>query len=148
MSDSCDPWTTVDMDPQTGFPVLHYLPEFPQICIHQSFPASESFQMSWLFPSGGERIGASASSISPSNEYPGLISFMIDWFDLLVVQGTLKSLLQHQNSKASIFQHWAFFMVQLSHPCMTTGQKPYLWFYESFLAKWCLYFLIHCLGLS
>ena len=60
-------------------------------------------------------------SISPSNEYTGLISF-IDWFDLLAVQGTLKSLLQHHSSKASILQHSAFFMVQLSHPYMTTGK--------------------------
>ena len=61
-------------------------------------------------------------SISPSNEYSGLISFRIDWFDLLEVQGTLKSLLQHHCSKASILQHSAFFTVQLSHPYMTTGK--------------------------
>ena len=60
-------------------------------------------------------------SISPSNEYSGLISCRIDWFDLLAVQGTLKSLLQHHSSKASILQHSAFFTVQLSHPYMTTG---------------------------
>ena len=65
-------------------------------------------------------------SISPSNEYLGLISFRIDWLDLLTVQGTLKSLLQHHSSKASILQHSAFFMVQLSHPYMTTGKKPQL----------------------
>ena len=59
-------------------------------------------------------------SISPSNEYSGLISFRIDWFDLLVVQGTLKSLLQHHSLKASVLWHSAFFMVQLSHPYMTT----------------------------
>ena len=58
--------------------------------------------------------------ISPSNEYSGLISFRIDWFDLLAVQGTLKSLLQHKSSKASIFQHSALFMVKFSHPYMTT----------------------------
>ena len=58
-------------------------------------------------------------SISPSNEYPGLISFRMDWVDLLAVQGTLKSLLQHHSSKASMFQHSAFFTVQLSHPYMT-----------------------------
>ena len=62
-------------------------------------------------------------SISPSNEYSGLISFRIDWFDLLAVQGTLKSLLQHHSSKASILQCSAFFMVQLSHPHMTTGKN-------------------------
>ena len=61
-------------------------------------------------------------SISPSNEYSGLISFKIDWFDFLAVQGTLKNLLQHHSLKASILQHSAFFMVQLSHPYMTTGK--------------------------
>ena len=63
-----------------------------------------------------------SSSISPSNEYSGLISFRIDWLDLLAVQGTLKSLLQHHSSKASILQCSAFFIVQLSHPYMTTGK--------------------------
>ena len=62
------------------------------------------------------------SSVSPSNEYSVLISLKIDWFDLLAVQGTLKSLLQHHSSKASIFQCSAFFTVQLSHSCMTTGK--------------------------
>ena len=61
-------------------------------------------------------------SISTSNEYSGLISFRIDWFDILAVQGTLKSLLQHHNSKASIFWHSAFFIVQISHTYMTTGK--------------------------
>ena len=61
-------------------------------------------------------------SISPSNEHPGLISSRIDWLDLLAVQGTLKSLLRHHSSKASIFRHSAFFTVQLSHPYMTTGK--------------------------
>ena len=61
-------------------------------------------------------------NISPSNEHPGLISFRTDWLDLLAVQGTLKSLLQHHSSKASILWHSAFFIVQLSHPYMTTGK--------------------------
>ena len=61
-------------------------------------------------------------NISPSNEHPGLISFRMDWLDLLAVQGTLKTLLQHHSSKASILQHSAFFTVQLSHPSMTTGK--------------------------
>ena len=61
-------------------------------------------------------------SISPSKEHPGLISFRMDWLDLLAVQGTLKSLCQHHSSKASILPHSAFFMVQLSHPYMTTGK--------------------------
>ena len=65
-------------------------------------------------------------SISPSNEHPGLISFRMDWLDLPAVQGTFKCLLQHNSSKASILQCSAFFIVQLSHPCMTTGKgKPY-----------------------
>ena len=71
--------------------------------------------MSQFFTSGGQRIGA-------SSEYSGLISFRMNWLDLLAVQGTLKSLLQHRSSKASILQHSAFFTVQLSHPYMTTGK--------------------------
>ena len=62
-------------------------------------------------------------SISPSNEHPGLISFRMDWLDVLGVQGTLKSLLQHHSSKASILWHSAFFLVQLSHPYVTTGKN-------------------------
>ena len=88
----------------------------------QSLPASESLPMSQLFTWGGQSIGVSAFSISPSNEHPGLISFRMDWLDLLAVQGTLKSLLQHHSSKASILRHSAFFTVQLSHPYMTTGK--------------------------
>ena len=61
-------------------------------------------------------------NISPSNEYSGLISFMIDWFDFLAVQGAVRSLLQHHSSKASILQCWAFFVIQFSHPYMTTGK--------------------------
>ena len=65
-------------------------------------------------------------NISPSNEHPGLISFRMDWLDLLAVQGTLKSLLQHHSSKESIYRHSAFFMVQLSHPYMTAGKSTAL----------------------
>ena len=74
----------------------------------QSFPASGSFQMSQLFASGGQSIGSFSFNISPCNEHPGLISFRIDWLDLLVVQGTLKSLLQQNSSKASILWCSAF----------------------------------------
>ena len=88
----------------------------------QSFPASGSFQMSQFFASGGQSTGVSASASVPSNEYSGLISFRMDWLDLLAVQGALKSLLQHHSSKASILWHSAFFIVQLSHPYMTTGK--------------------------
>ena len=88
----------------------------------QSFPASGSFQISHFFTSGGQSIGASASAKSPSNEYSGLISFRMDWFDLLAVQGLLKSLLQHHSSKASILRCSAFLVVQLLHPYMATGK--------------------------
>ena len=115
------------------------------LCL-QSFSASGSFLMSQFFPSGGQSIGVSASAC-PSNRYSGLISFRINWFDLLAVQGTLKSLFQHPSSKASILQHSAFFMVQLSHPYMTSGKNKALTI-RAFVAKWCLCFLICCLGLS
>ena len=79
--------------------------------------------MSQFFASGGQSIGASASaSVLPMNEYSGLISFRMDWLDLLAVQGTLTSLLQHHSSKASVLRHSAFFIVQLSHPYMTAGK--------------------------
>ena len=78
--------------------------------------------MNQLFASGGQSIGVFGFSISPSSEHPGLISFRMDWLDLLAVQGTLKSLFQHHSSKASILQRSAFFIVQLSHPYMTTGK--------------------------
>jgi len=86
----------------------------------QSFLASGSFPMSQFFVSGGQSW---SFSISPYNEHSGLISFRIDWFDLLAVQGTLKSLLQHHSSKASILWHPDFFIVQFSCPYMTTGKK-------------------------
>src|SRR5574337_897191 len=79
--------------------------------------------MSQLSASGGQSIGVLTSfNINPSNEHPGLISFRMDWLDLLAVQRTLKSLLQHHSSKASILWHSAFFIVQISHPYMTTGE--------------------------
>ena len=87
----------------------------------QSFPASGSFQMTVLhirWP----KYWSFSFSISPSNEYSGLICFRMDWLDLLAVQGTLKSLLQHYSSKTSIIQCSAFFIAQLSHPYMTTGK--------------------------
>ena len=84
--------------------------------------------MSQLFASGGQSTRSFSFSISPSNEYSGLISFRIDWLDLLAVQGTLKSLLQHHNSKTSILLFSAFFMVQLSHPYVTTGKAvAFIW---------------------
>ena len=89
----------------------------------QSFPASGSFQ--WVSSLHQvTKVWSFSFSISPSNEYSGLISFRIDWFDLLAVQGAFKSLLQHHDSKALILQCSAFFfIVQLSHPYMTTGKN-------------------------
>ena len=87
----------------------------------QSFPASGSFQMSPFLHIRWPKYWSFSFSISPSNEYSGLISFRMDWLGFLAVQGTLKSL-QHHSLKASILQHSAFFIVQLSHPYMTTGK--------------------------
>ena len=122
-----------------GFPVHHELPEFTQTHVHR---VSDAIQPSHpLLPPAHPAFNLSQHqglfqwtvlcikrpkywnfSNSPSNEYSGLISFRLDWLDLLAVQGTLKSLLQHHSSKASILWHSAFFIVQLSHPCMTTGK--------------------------
>ena len=118
------------------FSVLHYLPEFTQthVCwvgdtIQPSHPLlllPSIFLSIWVFSNElAVRIRWPkywSFSISPANEYSGFISFRIDWFDLLAVQGTLKSLLQHHSSKASILQCSAFFMVQLSHTYLTTGK--------------------------
>ena len=93
----------------------------PLFLLPQSFQASESFSISWLFTLSGQSIGASVSA-SLSNEYSGLISFGIDCLDLLAVQGILKSLLLHYNFKASILWYWACCIVQLSHPYTTTGK--------------------------
>ena len=117
-----------------GFPVHHQLPELAQTHVHQvsdttqpshplSSPSPPAFNLSQhqgLF----QRVSSLhqvSFSISPSNEYSELISFRIDWFDLIAIQGTLKSLLQHHSSQASILRQSAFFTVQLSHPYVTTG---------------------------
>ena len=100
-------------------PSNHFILCRPLLLLPLIFPSIRSFQMSEFFTSGGQRIGF---SISPSNEYSGLISFRLGWLDLLAVQGILKSLLQHHSSKTSILQLSAFFLVQVSHPCMTTGK--------------------------
>ena len=121
-----------------GFPVHHQLPELAQTHVHwvsvaiqpshllssSSPPAFNLSQHQGLFQwvSSLHQDRSFSFSISPSNEYSGLISFRIDWFDLLAVPGTLKSLLQHHNSKASILWCSAFFIAQLSYPYMTTGK--------------------------
>ena len=125
-----------------GFPVHHQLLELTQTHIHWvsdaiqpsnplSFPSPPAFNLSqhwalfnWVSSSHqvARVFGSFSFRISPSNEHSGLISFRIDWLDLLAAQGTLKSLLQHHSSKASVLRHSAFFIVQLSHPYMTTGK--------------------------
>ena len=94
-------------------PLLLLPPIPPSISV---FSSESTLLMSW------PKYWSFSFSISPSKEHPGLISFRTDWLDLLAVQGTLKSLLQHHSSKASVLQHSAFFTVQLSHPYMTTGK--------------------------
>ena len=132
----CDP-----MDCSMPVTLVHQLPEFTQT---QSHPVGDAIQPShplWspfppafnlsqyrgLFQWVGSCIRwpkhwSFSLSISPSSEYSGLISFRMDWLDLLAIQGTLKSLFQHHSSKAPILWHSAFFIVQLSHPYMTTGK--------------------------
>ena len=113
----------------------------------QSFLALGSFPVSWVFMSGGQKTRASASSISPSHEYSGLMSFRINFLDLLAVQRTLKSLLQHHSLKASILWPSAFFMVQLSHLYMTTRKTVALTIW-SFVGKMMsLLFNVHIFSL-
>ena len=145
----------------SGLPVLHYLREFAQFHVHW---ISDAIQLSHpprpllLLPSTFPSIRVFSNvltlrvswlkywsfSNSPSSEYSGLISFRIDWFDLLVVQEPLKSLLQHHNSKTSILWCSVFLIVQLSHTWLL--EKPYLCWPLS--AKYCHCFLICYLGLS
>ena len=119
-------------------PLLLLRPIPPSIRV---FSSKSTLRMRW------PKYWSFSFSISPSNEHPGPISFRMDWLDLLAVQGTLNSLLQHHSSKASILQHSAFFTVQLSHPYITSGKTIALtrW---TFVGKVCLCFWIHCLGWS
>ena len=133
----CDP-----MDYRTpGFPVHHQLPKLlklmsikslmpsnhlmlchPLLLLLSIFPSIRVFPSESVLRIRGPKYWSFSFSISPSNEYSGPVSFRMDWFYLLAVQGTLKSLPQYHSSKASILQHSAFFIVQLSHPYMTTGK--------------------------
>ena len=113
----------------------------------QSFPAIGVFSNESALCITWPKYWSFSFSISPSNEYSGLISFRMDWFDLLPVQGTLKNLHQHHSSKTSILQGSTFFMVKLSHPYITTGKTTAMTI-RTFVSKWCLCFLICCLGLS
>ena len=131
---------------ESVMPSNHLILVVPFYSCLQSFPASGSFPISLFFTSGGNKYWRFSFSISPSNEYSELISFRIDWCDLLVVQGTLKGLLQH-SSEASIPECSACFMVQLSYPYMTSGKTIALTIWN-FVGKVMSLFLIHCLGLS
>ena len=149
-----------------GLPVHHQLPEFTQTHVHRvgdaiqpSHPLSSPSPLPSIFPS--IRIFSKESAlhirwpkywsfsfnISPSNEHPGLISFRMDWLDLLAVQRTLKSLLQHHSSKASISRCSAFSIVQLLHPYMTTGKTIALT-KQTFVGKVMSLFSMCCLGWS
>ena len=101
---------------QPSHPLLSLSPPAPNPSQLRVFSNESALRMWW------PKYWSFSFNISPSNEHPGLISFRMDWLDLLAVQGTLKSLLQHHSSKASILWHSAYFTVQLSHPYMTTGK--------------------------
>ena len=103
-------------------PSNHLILCHPLLLLPSVFPSIRVFSNESVLQIRWPKYWSFSFSISPSNEYSGLLSFRIDWFDLLVVQATLRSLLQHHSSKASIIQWSAFFIVQLSHPYMTTGK--------------------------
>ena len=103
-------------------PSNHLILCHPLLFLPSIFPSIRVFSNKPILPIRGPKYWSLSFSISPSNEYSGLISFRIDWLDLLAVQGTLKSLLQHHSSKVSILWCSAFFMVQLSYPYITTGK--------------------------
>ena len=107
---------------QSVIPSSHLILCCPFLLLPPTPPSIRVFSSESTLPMRWPKYCSFSFSISPSSEHPGLISFRMDWLDLLAVQETLKSLLQHHSSKASIFQHSAFFTVQLSHPYMTTGK--------------------------
>ena len=139
-------WSLLNLSIQLVMPSSHLIPGcsrlppavFPSIRV---FFSDLALHIRWL------KYWSFSFSISPSNEYSGLISFRVDWLDLLAVQGTLKSLLQHHSSKASILWHSDFFIVQLSHPYMTTGKAMALtrWTFDG---KVMALLLMCCLGWS
>ena len=110
------------MSIELGMPFNHLILCGPLLLLPPVLPSIRVFSNEWAFCIRWPECWNFSFNISPSNEHPGLISFRMDWLNLLAVQGTLKSLLQHHSSKASIRQHSAFFIVQFSHPYMTTGK--------------------------
>ena len=114
------------MSTELVMPSNHLILCHPLLLVPSIFPSIKVFPSESVLPIRWPQYWSFSFSISPSNEYSGLISFMTEWFDLLAVQGTLQSLLQHHSSKASILWHSAFFIVQFSHPYMTTGKTTAL----------------------
>ena len=114
------------MSIESVMPSNHLILCHPLLLLPSIFPSIRVFSSESVLSIRWPKYWSFSLSISPSNKYSGLISFRIDWFDLLAVQGTLKSLLQHDSSKTSILQHLAFFVVQLSHTYMTTGKTTAL----------------------
>ena len=135
------------MSIESVMPSNHLILCHPLVLLPSMVPSIRVFSNESALRIRQPQYWTSSFNISPSKGHPGLISFRMDWLDLLAVQGTLKSLLQHHSSKASILKRSAFFTVQLSHPYMTTGKTIALirW---PLLAKWCLCFLICCLSWS
>ena len=114
------------MSIQSVMPSNHLILCHPVLLLPSVFPSIRVISGESLLPIRWPKYWSFSFNISPSNEHPGLISFRIDWLDLLAVQGTLKNLLKHHRSKASILQRSAFFTLQLSHPYMTTGKNTAL----------------------
>ena len=111
------------MSIESVMPSNHLILCRPLLLLPSIFPSIRAFASESTLHVRWPKCWSFSFNISPSNEHPGLISFRMDWLDLLAVQGTLKSLLQHNSSKASILRHLAFFIVQLSHPYVTTGKN-------------------------
>ena len=162
MSDSATPWTAAHqaslsitnsrsllklMSMESVMPPNYLILCHPLLLLPSIFPSIRVFSNESALHIRWPKYWGFSFSISPSNEHPELSSFRMDWLELLAVQGTLKSLLQHHSSKASILKHSAFFIVQLSHPYMTTGKTIALtrW---TFVGKVMSLLLICCLGWS
>ena len=135
------------MSIESVIPSDHLILCRPLLLLTSVFPSIRVFSNESVLCIRWPKYCSFSFSITPSNEYSGLISFRMDWLDLLAVQGNLKSLLEHHSSKASILQCSPFFIVHLSHPYMTTGKTIALtrW---TFVRNWCLCFLVYCLHLS
>ena len=110
------------MSIESVMPSIHLILCHPLLLLPSIFPSITVFSNESALHIRWPKYWSFSFNISPSNEHPGMISYRMDWLDLLAVQGTLKSLLQHHSSKASLLQHSALFIVQLSHPYMTTGK--------------------------